>query len=117
MKNILTLLAILSLFQCKDAIEEIGECPALELTQVSYSTHVYPIVNKTCAIPQCHSGDFEYGDFNQFREIKERADNGKLKFMIETHQMPHGFTEGPQYLTSCEIETMKKWINEGAANN
>jgi hypothetical protein len=78
---------------------------------------VYPIVNKTCAIPQCHTTNFEHGNFNLFDEIKKKADSGKLIFMIETHQMPHGFTDGPFYLTTCEIETIKKWVKEGAKNN
>lgn len=118
MKKILIIIAIAAMVtQCKDIIEDMGECPTLSLPQLSYSSHVYPIVNKTCAIPSCHTGNFEYGDFNQFKEFKKRADNGKLRFMIESHQMPHGFTEGPTYLTTCEIETIKKWIQEGAKNN
>ena len=111
------LTASLLLTQCLNNKEEIGDCPALSLPQTSYSANVYPIIGKTCAIPQCHTGDFEYGNFTEFEELKKRVDNGKLRFMIESHQMPHGFTNGPRYLTTCEIETIKKWINEGAPNN
>ena len=111
------LIALVILIQCKDSVEEMGECTILAEPALSYSTHVYPIISKACAIPQCHIRDFEYGNFNEFEEVKKRADNGKLKFMLESHQMPHGFTKGPFYLTSCEIETIKKWIREGANNN
>jgi hypothetical protein len=117
MKKNWIFLTVVILMQCKDNVEEIGECPALALSQTSYSIHVYPIVTKTCAIPNCHTADFEYGNFSQFEEFKKKADDGELNFMLETHQMPHGFTDGPRYLTSCEIETLKKWINEGANNN
>jgi hypothetical protein len=117
MKTLRLILTMAILSQCRDITEEIGDCSALSLDQVSYSVYVYPIVSKTCAIPQCHSVDFEYGNFNNFEEFKKKADNGKLKFMIESHQMPHGFTDGPLYLTTCEIETIKKWIDEGANNN
>ena len=117
MKKAFLFIALASLWQCRDEVEVIGECAPLEVEKTSYSIHVYPIVSKTCAIPQCHSTDFEYGNFSKFTEVKKRADNGKLSFMIETHQMPHGFTEGPKYLTTCEIETIKKWVREGSVNN
>jgi hypothetical protein len=115
MKNKMIFIALTIFIQCKENVEYIGECNIPP--HVSYAIHVYPIITKACAIPQCHTRDFDYGNFNRFEDIKERADNGKLKFLIETHQMPHGFTEGPLYLTSCEIETIKEWIREGANNN
>ena len=64
-----------------------------------------------------HKLVLKHRNFNLFDEIKKKADSGKLIFMIETHQMPHGFTDGPFYLTTCEIETIKKWVKEGAKNN
>jgi hypothetical protein len=116
-KYVFGLSLLLSFMQCTDNIEPIGECPSLAASEIKYSANVYPIVATTCAIPDCHSAGFEHGDFNLFEDLKLRADNGKLRFMIDKHQMPHGFTDGPTYLTTCEIETIKKWVNEGAKNN
>jgi hypothetical protein len=119
MRRIIVFLISIILVQCRDNvnIEDVGECAALSQPSTSYSIYVYPIVSKVCAIPDCHTTGFEYGNYNKFDEFREKASNGKLLFMIERHQMPHGFTKGPQYLTTCEIETIKKWINEGALNN
>ncbi|GHN01179.1 hypothetical protein WSM22_26680 [Cytophagales bacterium WSM2-2] len=117
MKKLIVLLAAALLVQCVNTKEELGDCPVLTAPQISYSVHVYPIVAKTCALPQCHTSDFEHGNFTRYEDLKKKADNGKLRFMIETHNMPHSFTDGPWYLTTCEIETIKKWIAEGAKNN
>jgi hypothetical protein len=117
MKNILIIAAFTLLIQCKDTVEEMEECTAMSASPISYSIHVYPIVTNVCAIPQCHVAESQHGNFTVFNDVKDRAEDGRLKFMIETHQMPHGFTKGPTYLTSCEIETIKKWISEGAKNN
>jgi hypothetical protein len=117
MKNALTFFALTLLLQCKDVVEEMDECTALSISPISYAIQVYPIVSNVCAIPQCHVSGSQHGDFTVFKDVKSRVGDGRLKFMIETHQMPHSFTKGPAYLTSCEIETIKKWISEGAKNN
>jgi hypothetical protein len=117
MKHILIFFLLTCLIQCKDVVEEMDECAALSTSPTSYSIQVYPIVSNVCAIPQCHVTGSQHGNFTVFQDVKDRVEDGRLKFMIETHQMPHGFTKGPRYLTSCEIETIKKWISEGAKNN
>jgi hypothetical protein len=115
MKHKMIFISLVIFIQCRENVEPMDECTIP--SNVSYAIHVYPIITKACAIPQCHIRDFDHGNFNRFEDLKKRTDNGKLKFMIETHQMPHGFTNGPRYLTSCEIETIKEWIREGANNN
>lgn len=114
---ILGLLAAALLSHCTYEAEPPTECAALSISAVSYIRNVYPIIGTSCALPDCHNHGFENGDFNDFPVVQEKARSGKLVFMIEQREMPHGFTNGPTYLTSCEIEIIKKWVNEGANNN
>jgi hypothetical protein len=85
--------------------------------QVDYFVDVYPIIDRTCSIPDCHVNGFAYGNFKNADEVKKVADNGKLEFMIVTRQMPAGFTQGPSFLTDCEIKIITTWIRSGASTN
>jgi hypothetical protein len=116
-QTILFFLVIIFFSTCKDTVlvEDNAPCLASTRPEVSYAKDIYPIISRTCAIPQCHTTDFEYGNFNKFEEFQRRAD--KVKFKIENHLMPHSFTDGPSYLANCEIELISKWIREGATNN
>jgi hypothetical protein len=102
---------------CENHINEMEPCETLTTEDPDYSTQVYPIIGHSCAIPGCHVTGFEKGDFNRFEEVKSKAENGTLEFMIVTDQMPHGNTPGPKYLTDCEIEIIKNWIKNGAKFN
>ncbi|HTH58069.1 MAG TPA: hypothetical protein VL728_18605 [Cyclobacteriaceae bacterium] len=94
---------------------EVGTAkPCTVPSTVEYFTDVYPIIDRSCAIPACHVNGFQYGNFKNADDVKKAADNGKLEFMIVTRQMPAGFTKGPSYLTDCEISTITTWIKEGA---
>lgn len=91
--------------------------PCVVANKPQYFVDVYPIIDRTCAIPTCHVNDFQYGNFKNADDVKKVADNGRLEFMIVTRQMPAGFTKGASYLTDCEISTITTWIKEGAPIN
>jgi hypothetical protein len=117
MKKLIFYLTSLCLFGCYNNILEEEPCDALMLEEVRYAAHVYPIIGKSCAIPECHTTGFENGNFNDFHDVRAKAQSGMLEFMITTDQMPHGATHGPRFLTTCEISIIKKWIKDGALNN
>jgi hypothetical protein len=99
---------------CENHINEMEPCEELIIGEPTYSSQVYPIISRSCAIPGCHVSGFEKGDFTRFEEVKNKVDNGIFEFMIDTDQMPHGNTPGPKYLTVCEIVIIKNWIKNGA---
>ena len=116
MKVIIILLFALAMMCCTKHVDQISPCNVAPDT-VSYFTHVYPIIDRTCAIPTCHVNGFEYGNFKNAAEVKKAATSGKLEFMIVTRQMPSGITRGKSILTDCEITTIRAWIYSGASIN
>ena len=115
MKIFLACAAALILTACANQVNEPAPCPLPE--RVNYFNDVYPIIDRTCAIPACHVNGFAFGNFKNATEVKKVADNGKLEFMIVTRQMPAGFTKGTSFLTNCEIKTITTWIRSGASIN
>lgn len=102
-------------FSCATNVEAPGPCTVPD--KPLYFADVYPIIDRTCAIPACHVNGFRYGNFKNADEVKKLADNGRLEFMIVTRQMPAGTTSGPSFLTDCEINMITKWIKSGASLN
>src|SRR5690348_7849024 len=89
-----------SMFRCTSQVESVSPCSVMQDT-VSYFSHVYPIIDRTCSIPTCHVGEFEHGNFKDPEQLRHAAANGKLEFMINTRQMPPAITPGPAILTDC----------------
>ena len=102
---------------CANHVNEPEPCEFAGSGEVLYSRDVYPILSTSCIFSGCHTTEFNYGNFTRFEDVKEKAESGKLEFMIVTGQMPHGNTTGPKYLNDCEIRTIKTWIKNGANND
>lgn len=83
----------------------------------SYSQDIVPILNQTCAIPNCHVDGFINGDFEFFADFKALADSGRLQNQIESGAMPPSNTAGPTELTENELATIICWIEDGALEN
>lgn len=108
----------LSLTACINEMRDYETCASEQLDRaVSYSLDVAPIIRSSCALPSCHVNGFENGDFTNFSQLREKAENGLLEMVIITNQMPPDFTEGPKPLTHCEKKIIVKWIDEGGPNN
>ncbi len=85
-----------------------GECSTLN---VSYQTHIKPIIANSCS--PCHVWIHDYD--NLLRVVK----NGTLEHeVVTTTEMPPlNNTEGVLPLTTSEIAFFKCWICVGAPNN
>ena len=85
---------------------------------VSLSQHVNPILqNNNCLF--CHNTSSPSGNVNlsTYTGIKAKANDGRLFGAI--NHLP-GFSPMPQggnKLTTCQINTIKSWIDAGAPNN
>lgn len=115
MKRVSSILMAIISIACANEVSVSTPCVTPDTVQ--YFTDVYPIIDRTCAIPTCHVNDFQYGNFKKADDVKKVVDNGRLEFMIVTRQMPAGFTKGTSYLTDCEIGLIRAWIKEGAPVN
>ena len=85
---------------------------------VSFDKHIKPIITAkcvTCHFPGNPSG--APGDFNNYTELKAKADAGLIKARVFDHVpsiMPQA--AAPQ-LTSGELDLIKCWLDAGAPNN
>jgi len=81
---------------------------------VTFSDNIEPIISASCAIPSCHVPiGSANGVFQSYSGIKSKVDNGSFmdRVIIQQDMPPNGD------LSSCEIEQLKIWIDEGAPNN
>lgn len=84
---------------------------------VKYSTTVLPIITANCY--SCHAGNFPSGGIklDTYNDIRVHATSGRLYGAI-SHS--NGFQPMPQnapMLSTCKIQAIKKWIDDGAPNN
>lgn len=94
--------------------EECGDC---DLTNVTYSLSVWPIIQNNCT--GCHSGANPQGDLSltNYNQIAQIASNGYLSGVINHEE---GFIAMPfngQQLTQCNIDIIEDWISQGYPNN
>ena len=83
----------------------------------TYAGRVSPIIRENCL--QCHSAAIANGGvvLEGYDKLKIVADNGKLVGAI-THAS--GFSPMPKnapMLSSCDIDAIRQWVNDGALNN
>ncbi len=85
-----------------------------DVSEVTYSVNVQPIINSSCATTGCHtSGGTAPGNFNNYNELKSKVDNGTFenRVLIQKTMPPNS------PLSDCELETLQAWIDGGALNN
>jgi cytochrome c553 len=84
---------------------------------VTFSGSVAPILATNCYA--CHAASIAEGGvvLSNYNGVKAKVDEGRLIGAI-THAP--GFVPMPQgaaKLSDCDIEKIKKWVNDGALNN
>lgn len=82
--------------------------------QLTFTADIQPIINSSCAIPACHqAGGNGFGNFETYSGLKAILDNGSFenRVIIQRNMPPN------RELSSCEIEKLKEWLNQGAPNN
>lgn len=116
MKKIFLLLAITaSLQSCYNDSEEAiyGEVNC-DVTAVTYTTDVAPIINSSCATTACHaSGGSGPGNFNDFSELAAKVADGSFENRVLVQMtMPPNVP-----LQDCELQILQAWIDNGALND
>jgi hypothetical protein len=92
-----------------------------DTTAVSFSSTIQPILNSYCT--SCHATGgvgAGYGDFTSYTtSLVSQATSGNLVTDIsitntgDIHHMP----QSQPSLSSCDIEKITAWVNQGAQNN
>lgn len=86
-------------------------------SNVSYSQKVVPILQQYCY--SCHSGGFPSGGIAMGTHASDKAIglNGKLYGSISYAAGYSPMPKGMSKMTACQINTVKKWIDNGMPNN
>ncbi len=120
----LIIIAVVSIIACSKQNEEelFGNKPGnggvtCDTSNVSFTGSVVPILQNNCE--GCHNAGFPSGGVNLvgFNNVQAAANSGRLLGAI-THSS--GFSPMPKdaaKLSSCDIEKIRIWINNGTLNN
>ena len=84
---------------------------------ISYSQKVAPMLQQYCY--SCHNGNFPSGNIamGTYATDKAIAQNGSLYGSINHASGYSPMPQGTPKMSSCEIATVKKWIDAGMQNN
>lgn len=112
---------ILSLSSCyydkEDLLYGNGNVPCTDTSAVSYTQKVVPILQQYCY--SCHSGNFPSGNIlmGNYAADKAIGQNGSLYGSISYATGYSPMPKGMSKMTSCQIATIKKWVDSGMPNN
>jgi len=115
MKRIASFLFICFFTACYyDNEEELYPNSDCNTDAVSFSVQIQPIISSSCATPGCHVAGGTAGfSLETYSEIKSKVDDGSFRDRVIVQQnMPPS-----EDLSSCELEQLKVWLDEGAPNN
>ncbi|MBL7718031.1 MAG: hypothetical protein JNL72_04285 [Flavipsychrobacter sp.] len=92
---------------------------ACDTAAVSYATAVKPVIKQYCTDPGCHSGSGTTGSYllNTYEGVKLSADNNRLLGAIRHDNGFVAMPAGMAKLTSCDINKITAWVNQGKQNN
>jgi hypothetical protein len=84
---------------------------------ISYAQKVAPMLQQYCY--SCHSGSFPSGNIamGTYTADKVIAQNGSLYGSINHAAGYSPMPQGAPKISSCEIATVRKWIDSGMQNN
>lgn len=95
-----------------DVVEELYPS-VCDVSNVTWSGTIQPLVQGNCAVPGCHvAGTSAPGDFSTYAGVKAKADDGSLRQrVVVTRDMP------PSGFSNCQVKAFDVWIAAGAPQN
>lgn len=95
---------------------------------ISFQNDVLPIFNSSCSLSACHRGTFPAGNLNleasQAYEELTKPGSGYVNTGNPTHSILYSMLISKtqpmppdEKLDPCKIETILRWIEQGALNN
>lgn len=109
---------MLMLSSCyKDNAEDMYPPDSCDLSTVTYTNSVIPVMQQSCALAGCHIDARTTGiSLSTYEGVAAVASNGKLLQAIK-HTGPSPMPQGGAKLDDCTISKIEKWVTDGAPNN
>lgn len=119
-KTIIYLLGIVLLATAcyKNNLEDLASPDGCDVTDITYSKDVRPIVNIFCGIGGCHNAaTVETFPLVTYEQLKAEVDNGLLLKSINHSPGAVAMPKNTSKLADCYIRKITAWVNAGALNN
>ena len=115
MKKIVTItyvILILLLYGCYfDNEEELYPNTNCDITAVTYTNTISPLMTSSCATTGCHVAGTGRVLLTNYAEVKTAIGGVENRAVTKKDMPPAGA------LASCDITKLKAWIDAGALNN
>ncbi|MDZ7607021.1 MAG: hypothetical protein U5K79_15850 [Cyclobacteriaceae bacterium] len=96
-----------------DNVEELYGANNCDVSNVDYKTVIKPIITQNCATSGCHVPGTGRKDLTTDQGIADIVNDGRLNSMVIVQRtMPPS-----QPLSSCNIASLRQWLNTGASVN
>ncbi|MBK7872661.1 MAG: hypothetical protein IPJ74_19275 [Saprospiraceae bacterium] len=91
------------------------ECDTI--TVVTYSAHVSSILQKNCYA--CHSQGSNLGNLllDSYTTARNAANNGSMMGSVNHKAGYSPMPQGAPKLSSCDIQSLQAWLDDGTPNN
>ncbi len=116
--GIIMVMGILIVPSCyNDNYQDLYPSAPCDTTQVTYSVDVWPVLKAQCT--GCHSGDSPGGNvaLENYNDVVIVAKNGKLVGSVRHNPGYSPMPKDGAKLSSCKINKIEKWVNDGTPNN
>ncbi len=98
-----------------DNEEELYPSNFCDVTAVTFSGTIKPLIQTRCAIPGCHVNGGQSPNLTVDANILGIAQNGDLHARVIQRASPAMPPTGP--LPSCEMQQIQAWLDQGSPNN
>lgn len=90
---------------------------ACDTVNIKFSTGIMPLINKDCI--SCHGGSSPLGviPLNNYAEVKACYTSGKLMGSLNWSSGYKAMPQGGSKWSSCNLNKIQSWINNGLQNN
>lgn len=96
-----------------DNVEELYGGDTCDVSNVDYKTIIKPIIMTNCATAGCHVAGTGRKDLTTDQGIADIVNDGRLnRLVLVERSMPPS-----QPLSTCEIASLRQWLNTGASFN
>jgi hypothetical protein len=94
-----------------DVEDELYPGTSCDLSNVTYSGAVAPLMATDCAVPGCHVSGGTSPDLSTYAGVSANSTAVKQRAVTDKNMPP----SGP--LSSCDQQKLQAWIDAGAPNN